>query len=237
MNLTVDIGNTRVKWTLFDGESLVDEGVGLPFPPADHVIYCATGEIASDVRHALPENAFHFHSALFARQRLPIKIGYATPATLGADRVAAACGAWKVTEGAPCVVVDAGTCITVDYVDSTGSYLGGAILPGISMKFHALHTFTAKLPLLDNVASDNCPVTGRTTEESMVAGVLTATRFAVDGFVNYYRRKDARVRVLLTGGDAGMLADAGMLRDGQCTVQPHLVALGLNEVLKMVNSD
>lgn len=267
MKLTVDIGNTRVKWALFDGERLVREGVGLPFPEADRAVWCATGEVSDEVRQALPANALELKGGLGCR--LPIALDYLTPETLGADRVAAACGAWKLSGGRPCVVIDAGTCITIDYLDASGTYRGGAILPGISMKFRSLHTFTAKLPLLglkeeipgqarNEERREESPgqarneersigayhrvrpeVTGRSTEQSIMSGVLTATRFAVEGYVDYYRREEPGVVVFLTGGDAEWLSEEipdqarneeRRARNDEWRVVPELVMVGLNEI-------
>lgn len=231
MNLTIDIGNTRLKWALFEGDRLVLTGMGEPLPEAERVIVSATGHSEGlKVRNADGGEPLNLSTLIAQQKPLPIALDYATPQTLGADRVAAACGAWKVAEGQPCVIVDAGTCITIDYLDAAGVYRGGAILPGILMKFRALHTFTAKLPLLENV-KERYVVTGRTTEESMAAGVLTATRYAVEGFVRHYREKDTRVQVLLTGGDAAWLAAGeGEVWKG-CRVEPQLVMTGLNAIL------
>jgi len=225
MNLTIDIGNTRTKWALFDGDKLVEKGVGLPLPTADRTVYCATGAIDSGLRRAMGEEAVDF-TTLVREGCLPIRIDYATPATLGPDRVAAAYGAWKKSGGKACVIIDAGTCITIDYLDASGTYRGGAILPGISMKFRALHTFTAKLPLLGMNSEEEeqeMSPTGRTTEESMRAGVMAATRFAIEGFVAYYRQREPDVQVWVTGGDADRIAVPG------CRVEPDLVMVGMNE--------
>ena len=231
MNLTIDIGNTRLKWALFDHNRIVQTGVGHPLPVAEHVIVSATGPAQGLTVGTAHGDAPVDLSALIAcRRPLPIVLDYATPHTLGPDRVAAACGAWQMAAGSPCVIIDAGTCITIDYLDASGVYRGGAIMPGILMKFRALHTFTAKLPLLERV--EDCRVaTGRTTEESIAAGVLTATVFAVEGFVRHYRDAAPRVQLLLTGGDAGWLA-AALERDGlPCRVEPHLVMTGMNAIL------
>ena len=99
------------------------------------------------------------------------------------------------------------------------------------MKFRALHTFTAKLPLLENVDPCQLYVTGRSTHESMAAGVLTATRYEVEGFVRHYRLRDPAIQVLLTGGDAERLRGEGMLQVDNLVVEPHLVMIGLNEVI------
>ena len=231
MNLTIDIGNTRSKWALFEGDQLVRCGYmdeGLPCEGVQNIIVCATGD--ADL-HALGLDGANVQR-LTSTTPLPIALDYATPETLGPDRIAAACGAQKIgKEGCPKVIVDAGTCITIDYLDAEGVYRGGAILPGIEMKFRALHTFTAKLPLLENIGGEEECVVGRSTRESMTAGVLTATRYEVEGFVRHYRQRDSRVQVLLTGGDAGRLWGGGLLRVGDPLMEPHLVMIGLNEVI------
>ena len=217
---------------LFDGDRPVEEGVGLPFPAADRSICCATGEIADDLRQALPANCFTFHLSPQTVHLLPVAIDYLTPHTLGPDRVAAACGARHLYPGEACVVVDAGTCITIDWLDADGVYHGGAILPGIGMKFRALHTFTARLPLLECDVPQPLPVTGRSTDESIQAGVLAATRYAVEGFVAHYRTLCPSARLVFTGGDAPRLLSLGGLAATEGRHEPHLVMIGLNEILK-----
>ena len=232
MRLTMDIGNTRAKWALFDGDRMVDNGTlgeGLPTGWQEmETLVCTTGE--ADL-HALGLEGGRLRM-LDADTPLPITLDYSTPATLGADRIAAACGAHKAGKaGCAKLIVDAGTCITIDYLDGNGVYHGGAILPGIAMKFRALHTFTAKLPLLEDVDPCQDCVTGRSTRESMEAGVLTATRYEVEGFVNHYLRQVRELQVLMTGGDAERLRGAGLLKVDNLTVEPHLVMTGLNEIL------
>lgn len=246
MNLTIDIGNTRIKWALFAQDQLVVAEVAKRdadgrcnlsteirrwgYNPAEveRTIICATGQLEQD-KLGLPCERVH---VLSAESRLPIGLDYATPATLGADRKAAACGARKLCPGRGCVIIDAGTCITVDYMDAQGVFRGGAILPGIEMKFRALHTFTAKLPLLTTVDATQQPITGRTTQESMEAGVLTATRFVIEGFVAHYRESEPDTAVLLTGGDANWVWGEGLLRIADCMWEPYLVMIGLNEIIK-----
>ena len=228
MHLTIDIGNTRSKWALFEGDRLVQCGYmteGLPPEGAQaDIIVCATGN--ADL-HALGLEKKQVQR-LTADTPLPITLDYATPETLGPDRIAAACGAWMLREeGCPQLIIDAGTCITIDYLDAAGVYHGGAILPGIDMKFRALHTFTAKLPLLENVYSDELLVAGRSTKESLVAGVLTATRYEVAGFVRHYRQVEPDLQVILTGGDSGRLVDG----ESGYRVVPHLVMIGLNGIM------
>lgn len=235
MNLAIDIGNTRMKWALFDGGRMSDHGSAEASQLAEvcrshdwqQGILCATGACDLDSLGSMT-GALHI---LSSRSRLPIAIDYATPGTLGPDRIAAACGAWKAFPGRNSLVIDAGTCITIDFVDNTGTYRGGAILPGIAMKFRALHTFTAKLPLIDNIDADTAILTGRSTDESILAGVLSATRFAVEGFAARYAKEHGDMQVILTGGDAGRLWGSGQLHIPSCSLCPWLVLDGLNEIL------
>lgn len=235
MNLAIDIGNTRIKWALFDQNRMTEHGTAQSGQLAQvchshnwqHGILCATGAYDLSPLGSIAER-LHI---LTSRSRLPIALDYATPHTLGPDRIAAACGAWQAFPRQNCLVVDAGTCITIDFIDSTATYRGGAILPGIAMKFQALHTFTAKLPLLENIDAQSDILTGRSTHESILAGVLTATRLAVQGFVCRYREAYGDIQVLLTGGDAEPLWGEGLLAIDNCTIHPWLVMNGLNEII------
>ncbi len=222
MNLTLDKGNTSVKWATFEGRELTAHGHGMPadqLEKAEKVFACVSGDGTSlDSRIEV----------LTSSTPLPIHLNYKTPETLGADRVADACGAVSLHPGEPCLIIDAGTCITVDFVDATGTYHGGAIMPGLGMSLQALHTFTAKLPLLDIEHVDKAPVLGRTTEESILAGTLGATLLALAGFVALYKEKAPGLHVLLTGGDAGRLMSAGT--NGWEHV-PQLTLIGLNEIM------
>lgn len=223
MNLTLDIGNTAVKWATFEGRTLVDCGHGMPqalMEKAYRVLASASGDI-STLSPELP--------ILNSSTPLPITLDYKTPETLGADRIADACGAVSLHPGEPCLVIDAGTCITVDFVDANGTYHGGAIMPGLRMNLQALHTFTAKLPLIDPEGVEKAPVLGRSTEESLLAGTLGATLLALAGFVALYKEKAPGLHVLLTGGDAERLMAAGTTSGWEHL--PHLTLIGLNEIM------
>jgi type III pantothenate kinase len=222
VNLTLDIGNTAVKWATFDGKELKDCGYGMSdelMAKADYTLACASGE--------LPEGVSV--QRLTADMPLPIKLDYKTPETLGADRIADACGAAGLHPGEPCLVIDAGTCITVDFIDAKGVYHGGAIMPGLKMNLQALHTFTAKLPLIDLEGVEKAPVLGRSTEESILAGTVGATLLSLAGYVALYKEKAPNLRVLLTGGDAKYLLASGT-NNGWEHVQ-NLTLIGLNEIM------
>lgn len=232
MNLALDIGNTAVKWATFEGRTLVESGkwrtedVEWKVGNIDKAMACVSGndEIVTQLSTVLGSPL----STLIPDTPLPIRIDYKTPETLGADRMAAACGACALHPGEACLVVDAGTCITVDFVDAAGTYHGGAIMPGIRMKLEALHNFTAHLPLLNISSGTKAPVLGRSTDECIVAGTLGATLLALAGFVACYKAKEPALQVLLTGGDAALLA-AGNSNDWE--VVPDLTLIGLNEIM------
>lgn len=229
MYLTMDIGNTAVKWAAFEGDRLADSGYGMPealIADADRVMACASG--GDDALEQLATLRPDFEVLRAPYDTLPIDLDYKTPSTLGADRVAAACGAWSLHPAEASLIIDAGTCITVDYLDADGTYHGGAIMPGLGMSLQALNTFTAKLPLIE-LGADTAPrIPGRTTEESIVAGTLGATLLALAGYVTIYRQRSPQLNVVVTGGDAARLMTGATSGWPQ---QPHLTLIGLNEIM------
>lgn len=221
-SLAIDVGNTRAKVALFeDGVmkccEVCTDGV---LPSADRSIASLTGKRPN----WLPSGCLEVSHRL----KLPITLDYATPETLGSDRIAASSAAWCAYEGHPLMVVDAGTCVTVDYVSKDGVYHGGAILPGIEMKFKALNTFTARLPLLNISDGESCvePV-GNSTRASIESGVVCALRYALEGYARELTsRAGEDVQVVVTGGDASRL-------NAEWPNDPYLVMRGLNEILMM----
>lgn len=221
-SLAIDIGNTRAKVALFEDGDMksCDVYTDGTLPAADCCIASLTGERPG----WLPTDCLEVSHRL----RLPITLDYATPETLGGDRIAATSAAWCAYKGRPLMVVDAGTCVTVDYVSKDGVYHGGAILPGIEMKFKALNTFTARLPLL-NISDGEKSIepVGDSTRASIESGVVCALRYALEGYARELtRRAGEEVQVVVTGGDAKHLS-ADWPND------PYLVMRGLNEILMM----
>lgn len=234
MDLLVDVGNTRAKMAVADGMKVVEEMPLSASAVADVVerysIHRAIASVVGampDFAHLLPCGLFQKLHLLSAHSPLPITLAYATPHTLGADRIASVVGACALYPEGSLMVVDAGSCITIDYLDSQHVYHGGSILPGIGMKFRAMNTFTEKLPLLDSQGGF-APLVGTTTEESMRSGVLCGTLFELRGFLDAYRSKDASVRMILTGGDAPLLSS---LLGSEAAVNHQLLWRGLSVVL------
>ena len=161
---------------------------------------------------------------------LPFRLAYRTPATLGADRLAAAAAAWALAGGpAPVVALDAGTAITLDVISAEPAYLGGAILPGPDLLRRALARDTGQLPDVafaappPNAGSATSPI-GSTTAESIQAGL---TGLVVGGVERLLRQTadalGAEPAVVVTGGWGPWLAG----RLGLYRVEPHLVLDGV----------
>ena len=109
----------------------------------------------SSTRKSIPESIRNFgkelklYIELDHLTSLPISIAYLTPQTLGRDRIAGAVAAQFLYPDEGKIIVDAGTCITYDFVDSNGCFLGGNISPGIQMRIRAMNSHTANLPLVE----------------------------------------------------------------------------------------
>lgn len=198
--------------------------------------YAVSAAIASvvgrqpDFDSLIPDNIKeHFH-LLSYRSRLPISIDYDTPETLGMDRVAAAVGARILSRSHdPLLVVDAGSCITIDLLDQYDVFRGGAIAPGLRMRFRALHDYTAALPFVES--NDHFSLlAGTNTNDSILAGVQTATTLEIQGFADKYRATLPNLKLFLTGGDADFFAKRLFFPN---FANPNLLYIGLDNILKM----
>ena len=158
---------------------------------------------------------------------LPIRIVYATPKTLGRDRIAAACGAMALLPGRHCLVVDAGTCITLDLVLASGVFLGGNIAPGLQMRLEAMHEKTARLPLADR-AWPELPF-GDSTMHALQNGACLGALQEIERTWLAARDAFGTVALVLTGGDAPFLAERIKY---EIFAAPGLVARGLYQILR-----
>jgi type III pantothenate kinase len=233
MNLAIDYGNSAAKVGIFDHQNLVEkrtlssaENVQnfLDSFPSENVIISSVNfdpeKIASwstkakrqiILSHSLP---------------LPIQNLYATPATLGVDRIAGVCGAQQIFPHQHCLVIDAGTCVTYDFLDNEGKFYGGGISPGLTMRFRAVHTFTAKLPLVSPTETPG--LIGDSTETCIQSGVINGLLAELDGIINQYTQKFDGLRVILCGGDAVFFENK---LKASIFASPELVLIGLNSIL------
>ena len=237
--LALDIGNTAVKAGCFDGPLLHEMTAGLTAAQVrdvlrcwqpQHIIVASVAEDAAfrveELREQVPGEVLVFDPGATA---VPLRNAYATPHTLGADRLAAAVGAAGLRPGQPTLIVDAGTALKIDLVTADHTYHGGSIALGLGMRLRALHAFTGRLPLLALPPLDaTIPLTGDSTTGSLLSGVVHGTVAEIAGLIAQYRERHPGLGVLLTGGDAAFLATRLPAR---IFVVPELVLLGLNRIL------
>ncbi len=193
--------------------------------------YIIQGTIISSVvnRNEVVENWLKeqtFFIQLNYQTPIPIQNDYQTPQTLGNDRIAAAVGAFALYPNENCLIVDAGTCMTYEFIDSKGSYKGGTISPGMTMRFRSMHEFTAKLPLIEKQRLES--FIGFNTETSMRTGAQLGLCLEIEGFYKLYQREFGQVRLILTGGDAEIIAQH---LEEQAIINREIVLIGLNKIL------
>lgn len=233
--LALDFGNSKVKFGIFQENQIVfqDARSSLGATSLEILIheYRIQAAILSSTRQMTPEaNAtlgkLPFFVELSHHTPLPIRIGYKTPETLGKDRVAAAVAVQAMWPGKNALAIDAGTCITYDFVDKGGTYLGGQITPGLHMRFKAMHTFTGRLPQVEH--ADETPEIGFNTATSMQSGVQRGIAHEIDGFIRSYNRQYPDLQVALTGGDTSVLRS---LIESEIFADSNLVLTGLHKIL------
>jgi len=238
MNLVIDIGNTRTKFSVFNrGEVLITVPVDefLPehidvlqneHPGLQKVILSTVKDYSMKLKTAL-QNKFEYFIELGANTPLPIENCYKTPETLGKDRIAAAVGGFDLYPNTNLLIIDAGTAITYDIVNDKHQYLGGNISPGIEMRFKALHQFTGKLPMIKQ--QNFSKLYGTSTEEAMRAGVQNGVVFEIDRAIDTFKEFYQNLKVIITGGDAEFF-DKKL--KNSFFVNFNLTALGLNRILE-----
>jgi type III pantothenate kinase len=235
LNLVIDIGNTRLKSALFVGNTLHTFKIFESFEQLlidTEFINKANRAIIGSVVEGLDS----FYERL--QQKMPIIIFksstkipvtnlYQSIATLGSDRLSAAIAAYYLHPNSNVLTIDVGTCIKYNFTNHKNEYLGGAISPGIAMRFKALQHFTSKLPLVEPNWS-YFDLIGTNTQNSILSGVLNGSVAEVDGIIDGYKLLYPNILVLLTGGDSEFLAKR--LKNSIFAHQ-NLVLKGLNDIL------
>ena len=233
MNLVIDAGNTRTKIGIFEGAARIDAQVFakpgeahafLRKQVAEHLIVSAVTDDGASLASAVKATGQRLK--LSAALPLPIQNRYETPQTLGADRIAAACGAWQLFPGQSSLVIDCGTCINYEFVHASGYYGGGAISPGVNMRFSAMHEMTGRLPLTS--PAGEAKLTGRNTQACLQSGVMNGVLEEIKGTMHRYEEANPGIRVILTGGDAHFFEK---LLKPSIFVAPELILTGLNSIL------
>lgn len=236
MNLTIDIGNSFIKTLIFEDTFPVYRNVSetltsihitrlLSKFPIKYSMLSSVVDIKKPVLNAL--NKLPHLKKFTGSTSIPIKNLYETPSTLGKDRLANAIAGAFLFPGKNVLIIDAGTCIKYDFINSKKEYLGGSISPGLQMRFKSLHHFTSKLPLVKELKITE--LTGRSTVKAMQTGVIIGICEEMKGFIHRYKSKYKSLQIILTGGDADHFVEDLKL---SIFAAEDLVNIGLNEIIR-----
>ncbi|WP_428223449.1 type III pantothenate kinase [Flavobacterium sp.] len=215
MVLIVDVGNTRVKAAVYEKDTLTEllvfnveffleeiEKILKKYSKIKEMVLSSVGNLKEDTLMEL-RKVVNIH-VITRDLKFPFLNKYATPQTLGIDRMVIAAGAVLQFPQKNRLIIDAGTCVTYDFVDSNDVYHGGAISPGLRLRYEAMHAYTAKLPLL--TLQEVEVLIGDTTSLAMHSGVVNGLTFEIDGYIDHLKGARENFIIILTGGDANFLA-------------------------------
>jgi type III pantothenate kinase len=235
MNLIIDIGNTRAKLAVFEKDTIIDskkskhknvlkkvDALFLKYPIKNSIISSVSLKDQELQKFLIKKSKL---IELDHNTKVPFNNNYKTPTTLGVDRIALITSAVKEYPNKNVLIIDAGTCITYDFVSNKKEYNGGIISPGINMRYQAMHFFTKKLPLLKpslNIGE------GNSTETAMHNGVIKGVFYEIEGIIKEYKAKNNNLTVVLTGGDKKILSN---LLKSSIFANPNFLLLGLNHIL------
>ncbi|MFV8225060.1 type III pantothenate kinase [Christiangramia aquimixticola] len=215
MNLVVDSGNTRIKIAVFQTNTILErqdfskenflteyEKILKKYPEIDHSILSSVTNF--DLNHLEKLKNDLDLLVLDTETPVPFKNDYDTPKSLGLDRIGLAAAAVNQYPEKNVLVIDAGTCITYDIKTAQEVYLGGAISPGLEMRFRSLHKFTANLPLVS--PKPDAQLIGKSTETSILSGIINGIKMELAGVIESYRTEFEDLTVIITGGDSQILS-------------------------------
>ena len=234
MKLIIDIGNTKTKIALFSEKKIISKKIIEQCTFELVKEFVSDKEITSSIISSVKDldqdilNISNYYKSVLLNYKtsLPIKSLYKTPKTLGNDRIALVTAANFLYKNKDVIIIDAGTCITIDFLNKNAEYLGGRISPGISMRFQSLNTFTDKLPL--NKLEKSTSFFGNDTDSAINSGVQRGVLSELDQIIYEYNELNPNAIVILCGGDAFYLQKE---LKSTIFVNQNLVLIGLNEIL------
>jgi type III pantothenate kinase len=234
--LVLDIGNTRTKLGLFENKMLLEQAIWVDWSLEDLLSFIHRHQVQQLIVSSVAEKNPDLIPVLSRdlevlelthHTPLPFENTYKTPETLGKDRVAAVAGAQELFPQRNCLVVDCGTCIKYELLESGGVYRGGNIAPGLHMRIRAMHHFTARLPEVTMELPENA--LGSSTETALQNGALLGAIMEIRAFFNSMQALYSDLQLVLTGGDASFLKTH--LEAEQPVLEPTLTLFGLNAIL------
>ena len=239
MQLIIDVGNTRIKYYVFDGNIILDsfseELINWEFP-LNKIKKSYPGlskAILSDVNGSF-EKPLQFALKKFQWFRcsidlkLPFTTRYNPSLELGEDRIALLAASAYLYPKQDVLVIDLGSCITYDLLNREGVHQGGSISPGFSTRYKSMHYYSGKLPLL--IPKKTNEEFGRSTESAIHSGVYNGIRNELKGVIESYQLKYGNLTIILTGGDVEMLPKPFK---NSIFAHSNFLAKGLNHILVM----
>jgi type III pantothenate kinase len=247
--LLLDVGNSRIKWGVLDAGMIRRSGHIARQRLAEQGLAALTSRLPRDVDTALVSNVagasfatrlsgvigmhcgVDVHFARSERSACGVVNSYRQPRRLGVDRWVAMIGAWTEI-GSTCLVVDAGTALTLDALDSNGRHLGGQIIPGTGLMAASLANETSDIPGIRRKAPGGergTDVFADTTAGAVAQGALNAVVAAVERATRMLNDSVGKPTIVLTGGDASRILRS---LDGAVVHRPHLVLQGLARILE-----
>lgn len=236
MNLAIDLGNTALKWAVFEDKNLIFRGKfgylnlledlkSLEKFQINKVAYTSVIEVPKELKSFL--NQFDFVLPINQNCAFPLGNAYETPQTLGIDRLMNAVAASNLFSNHNVVVIDCGTCLKIDFVSLKNGFEGGAIAPGLNMRYKALNQFTHQLPLLEPKQFNN--LTGKNTNDSIHNGVMSGMANEIIGALNSYTENYPNLKLIITGGDYLYFQD--IIEKKAIFAEPDLTLKGINLIL------
>ena len=234
LKLIIDIGNTAVKTALFEDKELISSSVLDDSTLHNVLVFVGEQAISNTIISSVKgldadlEQIIQHFDAHFLNENtlLPITIAYKTPDTLGKDRIAAVVGASFLFPKQDILVLDSGTCLTIDFINKEKVYMGGRISPGIRMRYKALNQFTGNLPLCE--LSESSMNMGDDTNSSIISGVQKGILAEVQEIINVYKIENKDTIIAVTGGDCFFFEKE---LKSSIFANPFLVMEGLNKIL------
>ena len=236
MNLIIDQGNTLFKVALFNDNELISKE-SFSYSNIDLFYIWLSKKniktynviISSVVNNTIDLSKVSVNKIiqLDSTTKLPISNKYKTPKTLGDDRLANAVAAYSISPKQNSLIIDFGTCIKYDIINSKGEYLGGNISLGLKMRYKALNQFTDQLPLIQ--PKETVFMHGVDTESSIICGVQSAIFHEMEGFIEQYSKEFRGLTIFMTGGDLKYFDKSFK---NHIFANSNLTLIGLNEILK-----
>ena len=206
--LTIDIGNTKAKYAVFNDKNIVETNVFNPIsddlkhllqqhPNINKGIISSVGGMVQDCLQQLGDIKI---IVLNSNTKLPFSLTYKEKTKIGADRLALVAAAYAEKPHQNSLVIDIGTCITYDILTADDRHLGGPISPGMQLRFKAMHEHTALLPLCEPTR-DELKIVCDDTVECLQSGVQLGVLHEIKEFIELYSLKFNNLNVFISGGD------------------------------------